>query len=69
MNNCIGYFFYFKILKYLKAREDGCSLGLFMKLYRVNVLQSPLENLLRGSLLGTDTLSVTVYSVHQEHET
>jgi len=40
-----------------------------MKLYRVNVLQSPLENLLRGSLMGTDTLPVTVYSVHQEHET
>ena len=42
----------------MKARERGRSLGLFMKLYCVHVLQRRYEHVLHSSLMGTDLLSV-----------
>jgi hypothetical protein len=59
----------YELLKYLKAHEDGHSLGLFMKFYRVNVLKCPFEHVLHASLMGTDILSVVIFFVHQEHKT
>lgn len=53
---------FMKFTKYLKPREDGHCLGSFMKLYRVNVVQLPFENLLHASLMCTDIMSVTFFS-------
>jgi hypothetical protein len=48
----------FSFLKYLKAHADGSYLGLFMKLYCVNMVQCSFEHILRASLIGTNMVVI-----------